>query len=50
MPLIGYFLGVQFQDKIVAFDHWIAFILLGFIGLNMIIEAKNNDNADEDNF
>ena len=49
MPLIGYFLGVQFQDKIAAFDHWIAFILLGFIGLNMIIEAKNNDNADEDN-
>ena len=29
MPLVGYFLGVQFKDKITAIDHWIAFILLG---------------------
>ena len=40
MPLIGYFLGVQFQDKITLIDHWIALILLGFIGINMIKESR----------
>ncbi|HJB86863.1 manganese efflux pump [Mordavella massiliensis] len=39
MPLIGYFLGVQFRDVITSVDHWIAFILLGVIGGNMIREA-----------
>lgn len=42
MPLIGYFLGVQFQDKISSIDHWIAFVLLGFIGINMIRESRNS--------
>ncbi len=48
MPLIGYFLGVQFSDKIAAVDHWIAFILLGLIGANMLKEAfsKEEDKAD----
>ena len=40
MPLIGYLLGVRFQSMIVAFDHWIAFILLGVIGFNMIRESR----------
>jgi putative Mn2+ efflux pump MntP len=45
MPLIGYFLGIQFHSAIAAFDHWIAFGLLGFIGINMIKESKApNDN------
>ena len=39
MPLIGYFLGAQFQEMIEAYDHWIAFGLLGLIGANMIREA-----------
>lgn len=39
MPLIGYFLGAQFQDKITAYDHWIAFALLAIIGINMIKES-----------
>ena len=39
MPLVGYFLGVQFKDKITSIDHWIAFILLGIIGFNMVREA-----------
>jgi manganese efflux pump family protein len=42
MPLIGYFLGVQFQNKITSIDHWIAFVLLGVIGLNMIRESRNS--------
>ena len=39
MPLSGYFLGVLFADAIEAIDHWVAFILLGFIGFNMLKEA-----------
>ena len=47
MPLIGYLLGTQFKDYITAFDHWIAFILLGFIGANMIRESLSKDNECE---
>ncbi len=39
MPLIGFFLGMLFADTIEAFDHWVAFILLAIIGLNMLKEA-----------
>lgn len=39
MPLIGYLLGANFKDMIAQVDHWIAFILLGIIGLNMIKES-----------
>lgn len=50
MPLIGYFLGTRFQDKITTFDHWVAFFLLGFIGINMIREAlSSEDDEDEKN-
>ena len=49
MPVIGYLLGAGFQDKITAFDHWIAFILLALIGANMIREAVcgGDDEADD---
>lgn len=39
MPLIGYFGGMTFARFINAFDHWIAFILLGIIGIKMFIEG-----------
>lgn len=39
MPIIGYFLGTQFKSLITSVDHWIAFILLGLIGINMIRES-----------
>ncbi len=39
MPLAGYFLGVQFKDVITSVDHWIAFVLLGIIGANMVRES-----------
>ncbi|RBP40253.1 putative Mn2+ efflux pump MntP [Garciella nitratireducens] len=48
MPLIGYFLGVQFQRKITAVDHWIAFVLLGIIGINMIKESKEKSRNKVD--
>lgn len=48
MPLIGYLLGANFQRTIVAYDHWIAFILLGIIGFNMIKEALNSEEESCD--
>ncbi|MFA6688162.1 MAG: manganese efflux pump MntP family protein [Sphaerochaetaceae bacterium] len=39
MPTLGYLLGIQFQSFITNIDHWIAFILLGLIGANMIRES-----------
>ena len=37
MPLIGYLLGINFTDYITSIDHWIAFILLGFIVKNVVM-------------
>ena len=39
MPLIGWSLGSQFESYITNIDHWIAFILLAFIGGKMLLEA-----------
>ena len=43
MPAAGYFLGSRFKDGITAIDHWIAFMLLSIIGINMIREAFSGD-------
>lgn len=48
MPVIGYLLGVQFQDKITAIDHWIAFVLLGLIGANMVKESMDKEAEETD--
>lgn len=47
MPLIGCLLGSQFQQYITSIDHWIAFILLGFIGGKMMVEAVREWNEEE---
>ena len=49
MPCIGYFLGSAFASLITSFDHWIAFILLGFIGGKMLYEAIKDDEKEEEN-
>lgn len=43
MPLIGYLLGSRFKKYITRIDHWIAFILLALIGINMIKEAFSKE-------
>ena len=48
MPLIGFFLGSQFEQYITSVDHWIAFGLLFLIGTNMIREATKQ-STDDDN-
>src|SRR5699024_2215963 len=45
MPFLGYVLGIQFKDKIESIDHWIAFILLALIGINMIKEAFEDEET-----
>lgn len=48
MPLIGWALGVRFQQAIANVDHWIAFGLLTLIGINMLREARQEgDSLDE---
>ena len=46
MPLIGYFLGISFADFVANVDHWIAFVLLGIIGSNMIKESFSKDECE----
>lgn len=38
-PVIGWFFGIKIQNLIASVDHWIAFGLLSFIGIKMIIEG-----------
>lgn len=48
MPFLGYLLGTTFEKYIVAFDHWIAFILLSLIGINMIKEGFSKEENETD--
>lgn len=47
MPLIGYYLGQSFASLVDIFDHYIAFIILVFLGYKMIKEAMENNIEDE---
>ena len=46
MPAVGYFLGTTFESLVTQIDHWIAFVLLGFIGINMLKEALDKDKEE----
>ncbi len=46
MPLLGYFLGTAFEKYVTAIDHYIAFVLLGAIGANMIKEAFSKEEEE----
>ena len=48
MPLLGYLLASLFADFIRSVDHWVAFALLGFIGVNMIREALSKEEEEAD--
>lgn len=51
MPLIGFLLGSTFASYVQKFDHWIALILLAFIGFNMVRESfGDDDDSVEDSF
>lgn len=46
MPFIGWLLGSRFEQYITSIDHWVAFVLLGFIGGKMIVEALGTKEED----
>lgn len=46
MPLIGYFVGAQFYEKIAFIDHWFIFVLLSVVGIRMIMEAREKDEVN----
>ena len=50
MPLVGWLLGVRFQNAITSVDHWIAFVLLTAIGVNMIRESRGDAEHLDDSF
>lgn len=47
MPIIGYFAGIYFSGVIESFSGWVAFALLAFIGIKMIVEAVRNHDQCE---
>jgi putative Mn2+ efflux pump MntP len=49
MPLIGWLLGLTFRNFIAGFAHWIAFILLVFIGGKMIYESCQQEEEEKFN-
>ena len=46
-PIIGYFLGSLFADRIVNYDHWVAFVVLSIIGSNLLREGFAKTNPSE---
>jgi putative Mn2+ efflux pump MntP len=50
MTLLGWLMGVSFSSYITAFDHWIAFILLGFLGGKMIYESFGEEETTISSF
>ena len=45
MPTIGFFLGALFAEAIQAIDHWVAFVLLAVIGINMLKEVFEQEEC-----
>ena len=47
MPLIGYMAATLFADKIIAYDHWIAFVLLCFLGSKMVLGSFKKESGGD---
>lgn len=48
MPVLGYLLGSSFSNLVASIDHFIAFILLGILGINMIKESFDSEEVNDD--
>jgi len=46
MPVIGWYTGRLFADMIQSYDHWVAFGLLSYIGIRMVIEGIKNPEGE----
>ena len=49
MPLIGYFAGSLFAERVMAYGDWVAFAVLSFLGGKMIADSFKKDNEKCDN-
>jgi putative Mn2+ efflux pump MntP len=49
MPVAGWFLGSSIQDYVESVDHWIAFVLLSYIGIKMIYESFRKEESQKEN-
>ena len=47
MPMIGWGIGKAGENLLEAIDHWIAFFLLGYIGIKMIYDSVKNKENDK---
>lgn len=47
-PIIGWLLGLAASSYIAAFDHWVAFIILGLVGGKMLVEGLQRQEAEEE--
>ncbi len=47
MPTIGYLVASLFADLIVSFDHWVAFVILAFIGGKMIFDSFHEESKEK---
>lgn len=47
MPLAGWALGALFVGWLEAIDHWVAFVLLGFLGITMLREGLDDEEDDD---
>ena len=47
MPVIGWSAGLTIRSHIANYDHWLAFVLLAFVGVKMIKEAIQQDKEKE---
>ncbi len=43
MPMLGWLMGLGIKEFIMGIDHWLAFVLLGFIGAKMVINGLKKD-------
>ncbi len=50
MPFLGWLLGSRFAQYITRYDHWIAFVLLLFIGGKMVWDTLHEDGKEEEEF
>jgi len=48
MPFLGWFMGIQVEQFVSEYDHWIAFGLLLLLGMKMIIESIKKTNRQKD--
>lgn len=50
MPLVGWMLGISFRNYIKEYDHWVAFIILSFLGGKMVLEGIRSNQEDDHSF